>query len=92
MDDEGYLCFPGVGRVLDAEGNPIVLGTDKLDVDVLGNISQADGGFLGRLGVYALEDVEMLEHTEQSFFAGETPPWWRPPRFCGSTWSALMWT
>ena len=71
LDDEGYLCFPGVGRVLDAEGNPIVLGTDKLDVDVLGNISQADGGFLGRLGVYALEDVEMLEHTEQSFFAGE---------------------
>ena len=71
LDDEGYLCFPGVGRVLDTEGNPIVLSTDKLDVDMLGNISRADGGFLGRLGVYALEDVEALEHNEQSFFTGE---------------------
>lgn len=71
LDDEGYLCFPGVGRVLDPEGNTIQLGTDKLDVDSMGNISQKDGGYLGSLGVYTFEDVEELEHNDQGFFTGE---------------------
>ena len=71
LDDEGYLCFPGVGRVLSNEGQPIILGTDKLDVDRLGNIFQKDGGYLGRLGVYNFEDLEQLEHNDAGFFTGE---------------------
>lgn len=71
LDDEGYLCFPGVGRVLSNEGQPIRLGTDKLEVDEFGNISQKDGGFLGRLGVYNFEDVEQLEYNDAGFFTGE---------------------
>jgi len=71
LDDDGYLCFPGTGRVLDNEGEPIQLGTDKLDVDEMGNISQKDGGFLGRLGVYTFEDLDQLERSGEAFFTGE---------------------
>ena len=56
LDEEGYLCFPGVGRVLDSEGETILLSTDKLDVDDRGNIYAENGGLLGRLGVYGFED------------------------------------
>ena len=71
LDDEGYLCYPGMGYVLDPEGNTILLNTDKLDVDERGNISTQDGNYLGTLGVYTFEDLEQLEHNEQGFFEGE---------------------
>lgn len=71
LDEEGYLCYPGMGRVLDPEGNTILLGTDKLDVDDRGNISDRNGGYLGTLGVYAFEDLEQLAHNDQGFFDGE---------------------
>jgi len=72
LDDEGYLCFPGVGRVLSNQGQPIALGTDKLEVDQLGNIFRKDGGYLGRLGVYSFPDTEELEYNDaEDFFTGE---------------------
>ena len=71
LDEEGYLCFPGVGRVLDSEGETILLSTDKLDVDDRGNIYAENGGLLGRLGVYGFEDLEQMEHDDQGFFTGE---------------------
>ena len=71
LDDEGYLCYPGMGRILDPEGNTIQLSTDKLDVDDRGNISTEDGNYLGTLGVYTFDDVEQLEHNEQGFFEGD---------------------
>ena len=73
LDDEGYLCFPGVGFVLDPDGQRIQLRTDKLDVDRQGNIFQKDtGGYLGTVGVYEFENVEeQLEHTGDGFFTGE---------------------
>ena len=30
LDDEGYLCLPGYGQVLDPELQPIYLGTDQI--------------------------------------------------------------
>lgn len=71
LDGEGYLCFPGTGRVLDPEGNPIQLGTDKLSVDGQGNLSTQDGAYLGRLGVYTFEDLQQLDHNGEGFFTGE---------------------
>ena len=72
LDDEGYLCFPGQGYVLDPEGERILLRTDKLDVDQRGNIFQKDnGGYLGTVGVYEFEDLEQLEHNDAGFFTGE---------------------
>ena len=73
LDDEGYLCYPGQGRVLDREGEPIVLATDKLNVDAQGNIFTQNGGYLGSLGVYTFpeEDMQTLEQDDRGFFIGE---------------------
>ena len=72
LDDEGYLCFPGVGYVMDPEGQRIQLRTDKLDVDRMGNIYNKDnGGYLGSVGVYEFEDLEQLEHNDAGFFTGD---------------------
>ena len=50
LDNEGYLCLSELGRVLDREGNPIQLPTDKLDVDAQGNLSTQGGEYLATLG------------------------------------------
>lgn len=71
LDDEGYLRYPGMGYVLDPEGNTIQLSTDKLSVDTLGNISTQEGNYLGTLGVYTFQDLEQLDHNDQGFFDGE---------------------
>ena len=74
LDDEGYLCFPGVGYVMDPNGERIQLRTDKLDVDKQGNMYNKDTeGYLGTVGVYEFEDVEQLEHLDGSegFFTGD---------------------
>lgn len=72
LDDEGYLCFPGMGYVLNPDGERIQLRTDKLDVDNQGNIFHKDtGGYLGTVGVYEFEDVAQLEHNGDGFFTGE---------------------
>lgn len=71
LDDEGYLCYPGMGRVLDPNGEDIRLVTDKIQADEQGNIFTQEGGFLGQLGVYAFEDTALLEHNDQGFFTGD---------------------
>lgn len=71
LDNEGYLCLSELGRVLDREGNPIQLPTDKLDVDILGNISTENGEYLASLGVYMFEDNGALERTPYGLFTGD---------------------
>ncbi len=71
LDDEGYLCFPGVGRVLDPRGQTIQLNTDKLAVDEQGVISTEDGAYLGQLGVYTFPDMEQVEYDARGMFTGE---------------------
>lgn len=50
LDDEGYLCFPGVGRVLDPRGQTIQLNTDKLAVDEQGGYLHRGRGVPGAAG------------------------------------------
>ena len=71
LDEEGYLRFPGMGYVLDPQGQRILLQTDKITADGRGNIFNEDGGFLGQVGVYTFEDTGALEHNGNGFFTGE---------------------
>lgn len=71
LDDEGYLCLPGFGQVLDPDRNPIYLGTDKLHCDKQGQIFYNEGGLIGRLGVFSFEDNGTLVHTDRGLFEGE---------------------
>ena len=71
LDEEGYLCFPGVGYVLDPEGQNILLRTDKITADERGNIFGRNDNFLGQVGVYVFEDNGQLAHDGNGFFTGE---------------------
>ncbi|MCI8400235.1 MAG: flagellar hook-basal body protein [Oscillibacter sp.] len=72
LNDEGYLCLPGFGRVLDPDGQPIYLGTDKITADKQGQIYYNGGGMIGRLGIYRFEDnQEDLEFNPKGLFVGE---------------------
>ena len=77
LDDEGYLCLPGFGQVLDPQGQPIYLSTDKIRGDERGVIyydrlgENGETVTLGQLGVYSFEDNEALERDDHGFFTGE---------------------
>ena len=71
LDNDGYLCLSELGQVLDREGNPIQLPTDKLDVDKQGNLYTMDGDYLGTLGVYQFEDNQELERNPYGLFVGD---------------------
>ncbi len=70
MDDEGYLTLPGFGRVLDVNGEAIQIVTDKITSDGYGGLFTEEGGFLGRIGVYAFPDNAQLEKNEAGVFVG----------------------
>ena len=77
LDDEGYLCLPGFGQVLDPQGQPIYLGTDKIRGDSQGVIyfdqppEQGGGTAIGQLGVFSFEDNQALERNDRGLFTGE---------------------
>lgn len=71
LDEEGYLCFPGQGRVLDAQGEELQVYTDKIEADSHGRIFTDNGGYLGQLGIYVFEDNAALERDDQGMFTGE---------------------
>jgi len=70
LDEEGYLCFPGQGRVLGPDGEPISLSTDKIEADGQGRIYTEGGALLGQLGVFSFDDYDQLEHDDQGMFTG----------------------
>ena len=71
LDEEGYLCFPGVGYVLDPQGQTILLRTDKITADERGNIYDENENLLGQVGVYVFEDNGQLVHNDNGFFTGD---------------------
>lgn len=75
LDDEGYLCLPDHGRVLDRDGEEIALVTDKIKADDFGRIYTEAGGFLGQIGVYVFEDTAGLTKDPMGMFdAGGAQP------------------
>ncbi len=78
LDNDTYLCFSDKGRVLDMNGQPIQLQTDKLLVDSAGNIftqgsnlpnANVQNGsiLLARIGVYAFPPDTNLEKDNEGF-------------------------
>lgn len=70
LDEEGYLCLPGMGRVLDADRQEIYLGTDKIYGDSEGWIHYEDGGVFAQLGVFTFADNAVLERNDYGLFLG----------------------
>lgn len=71
LDDDGYLCLPGFGQVLDVNEEPIQVVTDKIKSDNYGGIFNMDGGFLGRIGIFTFEDTAQLEKNDLGLFVGD---------------------
>lgn len=72
LDDQGCICYPGLGHVLSADGQRITPKTDNIEVDGQGNIIDAvTGENYGRLGVFTFEDNTQLERDDQGMFTGE---------------------
>lgn len=69
LDDEGYLGLPDHGRVLDVNGEEILLVTDKITTDDYGRIYTRDGGYVGQIGVYAFADTGTLTKDPMGMFA-----------------------
>lgn len=69
LDDEGYLCLPGEGRVLDVSEEPIQLITDKITADSTGSLYLKDsGGYMGQIGVFAFQDNAQLAKNARGLF------------------------
>ncbi|MCI9543606.1 MAG: flagellar hook-basal body protein [Acutalibacter muris] len=68
LDEEGYLSLPDHGRVLDVDGEEILLVTDKITTDDFGRIYTQNGGFLGQIGVYVFEDTAGLVKDPMGMF------------------------
>lgn len=78
LDNEGYLCYPALGRVLDPNGQTIYMGTaqtevgtDQIEADSQGRIFTLAGEYLGQVGVYAFEDNGALQRNAQGMFTGD---------------------
>ncbi len=77
LDGEGYLTLQGVGRVMGVDGE-ILLGTDDIGIDPLGNIFDAQTGEVyGTLEVVDFDDYvnDLTKETGGVFSAtGEATP------------------
>ena len=70
LDEEGYLCLPGQGRVLDDRGDELRLLTDRVNVNAVGDVYTDYGAYMGRIGVYAFADNATLTRDANSLFTG----------------------
>lgn len=67
IDNEGYLYSPDTGRVLGANG-PILLKTDKINVDPSGNIYSQDGALLGKIAPVQFADNTKLVKVREGVY------------------------
>ena len=57
--------------MLNQNGEPIQLITDRINADSAGNLFTENGGFLGKIGVFAFEDNGELVKNNYGFFVSE---------------------
>lgn len=69
LDDAGYLYLDGVGRVM-GENGAIFLGTDKVQGDEYGNITNSAGRRLGKLAISNFEDYNELLKVGEGLYSG----------------------
>lgn len=74
LDEEGYLCLPGQGRVLDDSGAPLLLATDRITADAAGTLFSESGESLGKLGLFSFEDVSLLRKNDRGLFITDAQP------------------
>ncbi len=68
LDNDGYLCLPGVGRVL-GTGGEIYLGTDRITADSQGRLyNEQTGAQLGQLMVVDFADYAQLNKENGNVF------------------------
>lgn len=70
LDEEGYLCYSGFGRVLDSNGRELRVMTDKITGDAMGRVYATNGLQLGRVGVFTFDDTAQLEYNDEGFLVG----------------------
>ena len=71
LDNEGYMSFSGLGRVLDVEGQPILLKSDKIVADKMGIIKYRDTGEeVAQIGIYTFDDFDALDRNDLGYFVG----------------------
>lgn len=71
LDDQGYLTLPGVGRVLDTNGQTILLQGSDFEVKDNGTIIQ-DGTELTQLNVVTVASEADLTPTGEGFYLSAT--------------------
>ena len=71
LDEEGYLCLPGMGYVLSPDGQRIQLDTDKISADAEGTLHRENGAVLGQIGMFTFPEDTELERTPQGLFIGD---------------------
>lgn len=72
LDQQGYLCLPGQGRVLGPNNQPIQLPTDQIRADSSGNIYFKDGNVaIGQIGVFAFADNGQLTIDPSGLYNGQ---------------------
>lgn len=74
LDSEGYLALANSGRVLDAAGEPILLGTSDITIDETGLITTADGQNF-QLGLtYVAQNEDVVKQGDNLFTAVNSVP------------------
>lgn len=69
LDNEGYLSLQNAGRVMGVNG-PIQLGTDQVNIDSFGNITDKSGNFIEKIGVVDFLDYGQLVKNDNGLFTG----------------------
>lgn len=75
LDNEGYLCLVGAGRVQDASGSDIYLGTDKIVCSSTGELYDVDNGnFYGKIALFDFDDYKDLVEFNNTMYTTTAAP------------------